>query len=278
MKELRLITHTLVCFAVSLSMSACSDSDEEPESGSSNNDKEKPSWHLEWKEDFDTPELNDEVWSKTDRGTPDWQNTQSKDERCFDHRDGKIILRGIVNDDLTADPSRYLTGGIWTKGKKGFGPGCIQVRARLGEGAKGAWPAIWMMPYNESEGWPECGEIDIMERLNHEPYAYQTLHSHYITNLGKTDPVNSKSSYIDPNEFHIFEVQIWDDEVKFYIDNTLTLSYPKVNNGANGQFPFAKEWYLIIDMQLGGSWVGDVDGDELPVEMEVDWVKYFRYY
>lgn len=268
--------YLLPFFVAALALSSCSDSNDDPEQPGG--DKPKPSWHLQWQENFDSPTLDETVWSKTDRGTPDWQNTQSKDERCFDHRDGKIILKGIVNDDLTADPSKYLTGGIWTKGKKGFGPGCIQVRARLGDGATGAWPAIWLMPFDEKEGWPQCGEIDIMERLNHEPYVYQTLHSNYITNLGKTTPPNSKTTYVDPDKFHIFEVQIWDDEVRFYIDNVMTMSYPKINNGADGQFPFYKEWYLIIDMQLGGSWVGNVDASQLPVEMEVDWVKYYTYY
>ena len=72
----------------------------------------------------------------------------------------------------------------------------------------------------------------------------------------------------------MFEVQLWPDRVDFYLDSTLTLSYPKVNDGADNQFPFFKEWYLIMDMQIGGSWVGPVNPRHLPCEMEVDWVKY----
>ena len=35
-------------------------------------------------------------------------------------------------------------------------------------------------------------------------------------------------------------------------------------------------WYLLIDMQLGGSWVGRVDSQQLPVEMYIDWVRHYR--
>lgn len=264
-----------------LAITACSDSDDEPaDDGNTGNQPSTGThkWHLQWEENFESATLDESVWSRTDRGTPDWQNTQSKDDRCYEMRNGNIVLKGIVNDDLTADPSPYLTGGIWTKGKKPFGPGCIQVRARLGKGAAGAWPAIWMMPFAEDEGWPECGEIDIMERLNHDDMIYQTLHSNYINTLGNKTPQNSITTDINPDRFNIYEVQIWETEVKFYVNNQLRLSYPKINGGASGQFPFYKEWYLIIDMQLGGSWVGAVDPAQLPVEMEVDWVRYYTYY
>ncbi len=118
-----------------------------------------------------------------------------------------------------------------------------------------------------------------MERLNHDNAVYQTLHSHYSYTLGKKDPVNSILKRVAvSSDYHIYEVQLWPDRVRFYIDGVESLTYPKVNDGADGQFPFFKEWYLIIDMQLGGSWVGNVDSSQLPVEMEVDWVRYYRYY
>ena len=43
-----------------------------------------------------------------------------------------------------------------------------------------------------------------------------------------------------------------------------------------GQFPFNQPFYLLIDMQLGGSWVGAVSPEDLPVEMEVDWVRFYQ--
>lgn len=272
----------LALFLGIFALTACSD--DEPETSGDGGvtppeNPNMPAWHLEWSDDFDGTELDETVWSKTDSGTPDWQKAQSKDERCFELSDGTLKLKGIRNDDTSEDPREYLCGGIWSMNKKAFGPGSIQVKARLGKGAPGAWPAIWMMPFKSEQGWPNDGEIDIMERLNYDGFVYHTLHTNYTYNLGITkEPMNSLTTEINPYEFNVFEVQIWENEVVFYVNHQKTFSYPKIGGGANGQFPFYKEWYLIIDMQLGGSWVGPVNLAYLPVEMEIDWVKYYRYY
>lgn len=266
---------TLFCVA------SCNNDDDNDDNGTkpSGGTSTKAEWHLKWTENFNSGEIDTNVWSKIERGSSDWNNTMSTSDDCFGFSDGCLLLKGIVNPDKSTDNIDYITGGVSTQGKMRFAPGCIQVRARLGEGATGAWPAIWMMPFdNNGEGWPACGEIDIMERLNHDTFVHQTVHTYYTYTLGRTDPANTMSSYIDPTEFHIFEVQIWPAKVDFYIDHNLTLSYPKVNNGINGQFPFYKDWYLMLDMQLGGSWVGEVNAAQLPVEMQIDWVKYYQYY
>ncbi len=63
----------------------------------------------------------------------------------------------------------------------------------------------------------------------------------------------------------------------FSVNGTETLTYPRVEKDSlKGQFPFFRDWYLMLDMQLGGSWVGKLDPADLPVEMEIDWVKYYR--
>ena len=93
-------------------------------------------------------------------------------DSCFDMRDGNMVLRGIINYSQPNDTAPYLTGGIYTKGKKAFSNGRLEIRAKL-NGARGEWPAIWMLPIDAP--WPMGGEIDIMERLNHDTIAYQTI-------------------------------------------------------------------------------------------------------
>jgi beta-glucanase (GH16 family) len=47
----------------------------------------------------------------------------------------------------------------------------------MGAGGQGIWPAFWMLPnYPWYGGWPISGEIDIMERVNSDPFYYTTLH------------------------------------------------------------------------------------------------------
>lgn len=237
-----------------------------------------PEWRLVWEEEFEGETLDETVWSRIPRGKPDWQNTQSSDDRCYAMRDGMLVLRGIVNDDREADTAAYLTGGVWTSGKHAFEGGRIEVRARL-HGARGAWPAIWLLPFEtEKYMWPEGGEIDIMERLNHDSIAYQTVHSHYTYTLGiENDPRHGSTMAIDPDDFNVYGVDMWPDSVVFRINGRRHFAYPRIETDKPGQFPFDIPQYLLIDMQLGGQWVGRVDPAELPVEMEVDWVRHYRW-
>lgn len=235
-------------------------------------------WELDWSDEFDGPELDTTIWSRIDRGTPDWKNTQSHDDRCYEMRNGRLVLKGIVNDDLEKDTAHYLTGGVYTKDKKGFQPGRFEVRAKL-NGARGAWPAIWLLPFEtEKYPWPSGGEIDIMERLNNDSVAYQTVHSNYTYNLGRTAyPRASVVAPIDRDGFNVYGVDMYPDSVVFHINGARVNCYPRLEAEADslGQFPFYIPQYLLIDMQLGGSWVGPVDPADLPVEMEVDWARHY---
>lgn len=239
----------------------------------------KSPWKKVWTENFSGNKLNTQVWKRTDRGAADWMNTQSKDPRCLTFRKGCLVLRGIVNDDLQADTAHYLTGGVVTKDLKPFEPECrIEIRARLHK-AQGAWPAFWLLPFDERNNpWPHGGEIDIMERLNGDSIFHQTVHSKYtyIDHHGD-NPKQSATAPIDPDGFNVYGVDILLDSICFHVNGKHTFTYPRVPElESQGQFPFIKPQYLLLDMQLGGSWVGEVKAEDLPVEMEIDWVKYYR--
>lgn len=235
-------------------------------------------WKLVWEENFESETIDEAVWGYTQRGSADWAKTQSDDVRCYAFRNGNLVLRGIVNDDLDADPSAYLCGGLCTKGKKEFKPGSrIEVRAKL-QAARGAWPAIWLLPYNNEAKWPNCGEIDIMERLNHDGFVYQTVHSHYTHTLKKDkEPANTDTINIAVDDFNVYGVDIFRDSIVFHVNGIKNHVYPRIAELPDSleQFPYFQSYYLLVDMQLEGKWVGKVDPAELPVEMEIDWVKYY---
>lgn len=235
---------------------------------------QKTKWKLVWKEDFKKKEIDKNCWSKIPRGTSDWNNYMSYHTNCYDVKDGNLILRGIFNDVDKQDTARYLTGGIYTKDKKTITLGKVEVKAKL-QGAQGAWPAIWMLPqYGE---WPKGGEIDIMERLNNDSIAYQTVHSHYThaLKLGNTPPHGSTGP-IDRDDYNVYAVEIHQDSLVFSINGKHTFTYPRIETDKEGQYPFGTPYYLLIDMQLEGSWVGLADPKDLPVEMKVDWVKFYK--
>lgn len=227
-----------------------------------------------WEETFDR--FDSTRWTKIPRGGSDWNRHMSYFDSCFDLRDGKMILRGLLNTTQPQDTSPYLTGGIYTKDKVGFGFGRLEIRAKLGN-AQGAWPAFWLL--GQGRKYPEGGEIDIMEHLNDDSIVYQTVHSYYTITLDeKKNPPHGGTARIKPGEFNIYAVEKYRDSVVFYVNNERTFSYPRIATEKKGQFPYADgDHYLLLDMQLGGSWVGRVNDADLPVEMEIDWVRFYKF-
>ena len=67
------------------------------------------------------------------------------------------------------------------------------------------------------------------------------------------------------------------DSLVFFVNNKRTFAYPRIETDKVGQYPFSDhDFYLLIDMQLGGKWVGKVDPADLPVEMHIDWVRFYE--
>ena len=230
-------------------------------------------WELSWSDEFDGEEIDWSVWSKTPRNRSDWSNYMSGADELYDIREGKLVLRGIVNREHPEDSARYLTGGIWGMGKQNFTLGRMDVRARFDSGG-GFWPAIWML--GEDAGWPVAGEIDLMEHLNSDDIIYQTVHSGYTQEGNKTPPPGATAP-IDKSSFNIYSVEVHPEELIFLVNDVVTHRYPRLESEAVKQFPFGdRDFYLILSAQLGGNWVGAVDPGDLPVEMEVDWVRYYR--
>ncbi len=240
--------------------------------------KQTDGWKLVWEDDFNQAGGPDTAtWSKIPRWHPDWAKYMSDNEACYDMVDGNLILRGLVNPDRSSDTATYITGGVYTKFKRPFHGGRLEIKAKL-EGATGAWPAIWLKPFEEEKyPWPSGGEIDIMERLSYDSIAYQTVHSNYTHHLNlKKDPPQGSTAPIDPDNYNVYAVEMYPDSLVFFINNIRNFAYPRIETDKEGQFPFDRPYYLLIDMQLGGVWVGGVDSLDLPVEMKVDWVRYYR--
>ncbi len=242
----------------------------------SNTNKSNNEWKLVWTDNFSGNQLDTTVWGYMKRSRDQSRKYHSSNPLCYDFRNGKLIIKGIINPDRNQDTASYLTGAITTQGKKAFAPGKIEIRAKLNN-AKGAWPAFWMLPFKRVNGWPADGEIDIMEHLNYDGFVHQTVHSAFTKANSKALPLRTVKAKIKSDEFNIYGVSVEQDKVTFYLNGQPTLIYPKETSyNDSSQYPFYHDWYLMLDMQLGGSWVGKIDNKDLPVEMEIDWVKYYQ--
>lgn len=235
----------------------------------------KDGYRMVWKENFRGKSIDDSRWSKIPRGKSDWNRYMSGHESLYDVKRGKLILHGVENKGTAPeDTARFLTGGVFTKGKFAIKYGKVEVKAKL-EGAQGAWPAIWMLP--EKGKWPNAGEIDILERLNHDDFVYQTVHTHYTHTLNeKKNPPHTAKAKINPDGYNVYGVEILPDKIVFSVNGKVTHTYPKIDTDKEGQFPFGTPYYILIDMQIEGAWVGKANIEELPVKMMIDWVKVYE--
>lgn len=235
-------------------------------------------WKVVWEDNFNSPQLDTIKWTKIAEGKADWNDQMTdKDARCFDWKDGKLHLIGIKNTDTLTDSRPYLTGGIYTKGKFAYQYGKIEIHAKL-ESAQGAWPAMWMLSEQNRYGaYPRNGEIDIMEHLNFDKMFYQTTHSYYTLELKqKENPPYYATTPVNTDEFNTYGLEWYPDKLVYTLNGKPTFTYPKIEGVDPSQWPFDQPFYILIDQQLGGSWVGDVDLDQLPVSMIIDWVKVYQ--
>jgi beta-glucanase (GH16 family) len=239
--------------------------------------RENKQWKLVWQDNFNAPDLDTGKWTRIPPGTAAWDRHMSDNDQCYRLDSGKLYLRGIVNPDTLKDPRPFLTGGIYSKGKFAFQYGKIEIRAKL-ECARGAWPAMWLLAETNKYGkYPRNGEIDIMEHLNYDSLIYQTTHSYYTLDLKQTEhPPHFGTAPVNPLAFNTFGISWYPDKIVFHVNGKETFTYPRVKGVDPSQWPYDQPFYILIDQQLGGDWVGKVHPETLPVQMIVDWVKVYQ--
>lgn len=224
----------------------------------------------DWEENFDGDSFNPEVWSKIPVGGADWHKHMSDYDPLFDVSDGVLTLRGIVNPGLEGDDRPVITGGLWSQNKKGFGYGKLEFRVKL-QGAKSAWPAIWLLPLDGH--WPDGGEIDVIERLNYDDIVYTTCHTPF-TLRDTTGHIHSSTAKIDPAGWNVYGLAHYPDSLVWSVNGADTFTYRKIAGAPADQWPFDREFEILLSMQLGGSWVGPVCTDDLPTDMQIDWIRF----
>lgn len=232
-------------------------------------------------DDFDQTDSIPDIskWSLCPPQTSAWNRYMSNSYDQAYVSDGKLVLLGEKVGGT------YKTGGVQSAGKFDFQYGKVEVNARFTETAQGGWAAIWMMPKSSTpiyNGWPACGEIDIMEQLNHDGYVYQTIHSHYKNTLGYNNPTPTITAPINVGAFNTFGVEWTEESLVFSVNGVTTLTYPNLNledEDTKKQWPFCSPYYLILNPAVGGSgtWPGPITDTQLPAKMEVDWVRVTQY-
>lgn len=221
------------------------------------------SWRLIFEDNFDGTSFNSTNW-----GYSTWEDLFIPS--LVEVKNGNLILTSQYGTD-----GKVHGGGINTQRKFNFLYGKVEVRARLKTGG-GAFSAIWMMPENESAGWPACGEVDIMEQISTESNVYQTAHSYYTYTLGIKNPANSGHPSVSVTNYNVYGLQWYPDRLEFAVNGAVTFTYPRIITNQTGQWPFDKAFYIKLEQKAGGSWAGTPNQAAMPFTMEVDWVKVYQ--
>ncbi len=236
---------------------------------------------LVWCDEFDGMELNTKIWNRCGQGASDWNRHMSTRPDLVQVKDGMLVMWGVANTETNKDPRPFLTGGVQSQHKGLMSLGKVEMRVKFEDHQKGAWPALWMLgdkPDAQGRNWPWAGEIDIVERLNGDPFVYQTVHSGWTyVKKNNRNPIHSgKPAPIKKGDWNIYGLEVTENAIIWFVNGKESFRYPKTDCGDPDQWPFGKPFYFLLDMQLGGTWVGAVDISTLPVRMYVDWIRVYE--
>lgn len=234
---------------------------------------------LVFSEEFNGNRLDTTSWNVIPRNRYAWGKYMSEHPSLIQFGKGNVRLRAVANDGIVpSDTASFITAGISTEGKRTITYGKVEVRARF-HGAVGSWPAIWLFRSEPSKTWPdlEYAEIDIVEYPNTEDYVMQTVHNYYTMQLKKTKtPPQSARPKVKADSYNIYTVEILPDAIICSINGKETFRYPNIKTRETGQYPFGCELYLMLDMQVGATWLPKPDKSTYPAYMDVDWVRMYK--
>lgn len=224
--------------------------------------------NLVWEDDFNTAGAPDPTKWTYDLGAGGWGNGES--QTYTNSAENAIVEDGSLKIIAKADGASYTSARLKSQGLYEFTYGRVEVRAKL-PASQGTWPAIWMLGANfPTVGWPDSGEIDIMEQKGQDKNTVlSTLH--YPGNFGGGGPSQSTTLGTSTTEFHNYTVEWTSSRIEFYIDD---VSYHTFTN--NATLPFNADFFLILNVAMGGTLGGDIDPSFTQDMMEIDYVKVYQ--
>lgn len=232
------------------------------------------SWNLVWSDEFNGTSLNSSNWvAETGTGSGGWGNNELQ---YYTNRTQNLQVTG-GNLVITAQKENYggmayTSARIKTQGLKSFKYGKIEARIKLPSG-QGLWPAFWMLGDNiNSVGWPKCGEIDIMERVNNNASVNGTVHwdANGHAEFGRV------SGALDYSQYHTYSIE-WDaNYIRWFVDGA-QFNEILIQNGTGSTEEFQNNFFILLNLAVGGNWPGAPDSSTpFPSQMLVDYVRVYQ--
>ncbi|HKC37771.1 MAG TPA: glycoside hydrolase family 16 protein, partial [Chitinophagaceae bacterium] len=78
------------------------------------------------------------------------------------------------------------------------------------------------------------------------------------------------------DEFHVFSLEWKQNQIKWFIDGNLFSTHTSAEFGTNN-YPFNEDFFLIINMAVGGNWPGSPDATTyFPQWLIVDYIRVYQ--
>jgi beta-glucanase (GH16 family) len=244
-------------------------------------------WTLVWSDEFSAPNgspVDTTKWA-FDIGGNGWGNNEL--ETYTNRTDNAVIENGFLviktlketftgPDNITRN---YTSARLLTRNKFTQAYGRFEARMKLPFG-QGIWPAFWMLGDNiGSAGWPNCGEIDIMENIGREP---STVHGTFH-GPGYSGGSGISAAYTLPNgqkfsdDFHTFAVEWEPNVMRFYVDGLLYKTRTPADLPAGKTWVFDHPFFILLNVAVGGSFPGNPDATTVfPQQLQVDYVRVYQ--
>lgn len=230
------------------------------------------SWQLVWQDEFNGSIGPDWVF-ETGNGANGWGNNELQ----YYRRENATVENG--NLVITARRQdyggyRYTSARMKTQGKRSFKYGKIEARIAM-PSALGLWPAFWMLGSNITQvGWPASGEIDVMEHVNTDSDVHGTVH--WQADNGSYASYGGHTNAGGVTGYHLYTVE-WDANfIRWFIDGR-QYHVIDITNNAGGTDEFHKDFFLLLNMAVGGNWPGfNINEAALPARMYVDYVRVYQ--
>ncbi|MFA5006353.1 MAG: glycoside hydrolase family 16 protein [Candidatus Izemoplasmatales bacterium] len=253
-----------------------------------------PVWCDEFEEETPTTIVDPSKWTYHTGGggfgNQELQYYKNADPDNIAIVDGALVITALKE---TYGTNSYTSTKLWTQATASWKYGKIEMRAKLPEG-RGTWPAFWMMPKISKYGnWPDSGEIDIMEHVGYDMNTVLgTLHTERFNGTngrgGNTDSLitaGTVSSIDVANTYHTYGVVWNEDGIEWYFDGYRfggVEADDKWRSGYNYDtsvdWPFDQQFYLILNLAIGGTWGGaqGVDDTIFPATFTIDYVRIYQ--
>jgi len=239
-------------------------------------------WSLTWNDEFNGPNgspVDSTKWG-FDIGGNGWGNNELQyyTDRTANAalQDGALVIKALKE---TYGGRDYTSARLLTRNKFKQAYGRFEARIKVPYG-QGIWPAFWMLGDDlATAGWPNCGEIDIMEHIGREPSnVYGTLHGPgYSADKGISASYSLPPPKKFSDDYHTYAVEWEPNVIRFYVDGLLYKTRTPEELPAGAAWVFNHPFFLIINVAVGGYWPGYPDATTVfPQQMLVDYVRVYQ--